>query len=221
MADTFAPTSDTTVKRKPERGAYDRETVHAILDEAFVAHVGVAVDGQPFVLPMVCGRDGDRLLLHGSVASRLLRVLDDGLRVCVTVTLLDGLVLAHSQRNHSVNYRSVVVLGTAVRLRDREASQALGRIVEHVVPGRTGEARPPTDVEARETMVLAVPIEEASAKIRTGPPAPPSDEDRAVRRWAGVVPLTLTVGAAVPTDDSRDLPAPRSVSPWSRPGRAP
>jgi len=211
-------TPNTTIRRKPERGRYDRATVDAILDEAFVAHVGIAVDGQPFVIPMACGRVDDRLLLHGSVASRLLRSIDRGARVCVTVTLVDGLVLAHSQRNHSINYRSVVVLGTATRLRGHEATTALARIVDHIVPGRADEARAPTDDELRDTMVLAVPIDEASAKVRTGPPAEPNDADRAVPRWTGVVPVTLNPGTPVPTEDSRGLPLPRSVSPWRRPG---
>ena len=217
MPPVLAATPHTAIRRQPERGRYDRATVDAILDEAFVAHVGIAVDGQPYVLPMACGRDGDRLLLHGSVVSRLLRALEDGAPVCVTVTLVDGLVLAHAQRNHSLNYRSVVVLGTATRLRDDTAAAALARIVDHIVPGRAGEARAATDVELGDTMVLAVPIEEASAKVRTGPPTPPSDEDRAVPRWAGVLPLTLVTGAPIPTDDSRHLPAPASVSPWTRP----
>lgn len=210
-------TSNTAIRRKPERGRYDRATVDAILDEAFVAHVGIAVDGQPFVIPMACGRDADRLVLHGSVASRLLRALDRGAPVCVTVTLIDGLVLAHSQRNHSINYRSVVVLGTATRLTGDAAKGALARIVDHIVPGRAGEARPATDDELRDTMVLTVPIEEASAKVRTGPPTAPSDEDRAVPRWAGVLPVALVAGIPIPTEDSRDLPTPVSVSPWRRP----
>ncbi len=219
MADDLDPTANTTIRRKPERGRSDRATVHAILDEAFVAHVGIAVDGQPFVLPMACGRDGDRLVLHGSVASRLLRALDHGLPVCVTVTLVDGLVLAHAHRNHSLNYRSVVVLGAATRLRGDAAKTALERIVEHIVPGRAREARPATDQDLRDTMVLTVPIEEASAKVRTGGPTAPSAEDRAVPRWAGVVPLHLHAGVPVPSDDSRGLAPPRSVSPWTRPGR--
>jgi hypothetical protein len=210
-------TPNTTIRRKPERGRYDRTTVDAILDEAFVAHVGIAVDGQPFVIPMACGRDGDRLVLHGSVASRLLRALDNGLPVCVTVTLIDGLVLAHSQRNHSINYRCVVVLGTATRLRGDAAKAALARIVDLIVPGRVDEARPATDEELRDTMVLTVPIEEASAKVRSGPPAPPSDADRAVPRWAGVLPVALVPGVPIPTDDSLGLPVPASVSPWRRP----
>ena len=211
-------TPSTKIRRKPERGRYDRATVHAILDEAFVAHVGIAIEGQPFVIPMACGRDGDQLVLHGSVASRLLRALDHGVAVCVTVTIIDGLVLAHSQRNHSINYRSVVVLGTATRLRDERATAALAHIVDHIVPGRAGEARPPNDDDLRDTIVLTVPIEEASAKVRTGPPTPPSDEDRVVRRWAGEVPLALVPGVPIPTEDSRELPTPASVSPWRRPG---
>jgi nitroimidazol reductase NimA-like FMN-containing flavoprotein (pyridoxamine 5'-phosphate oxidase superfamily) len=211
-------TPKTAIRRKPERGCYDRATVDAILDEAFVAHVGIAVDGQPFVIPMACARASDQVLLHGSVASRLLRALDHGARVCVTCTLVDGLVLAHSYRNHSINYRSVVVLGTATRLRDEPARAALARIVDHIVPGRAGEARPASDEDLRDTMVLTVPIEEASAKVRTGPPAPSSDEDRAVPRWAGVVPVALVPGVPIPTEDSRELPTPASVSSWRRPG---
>ena len=148
MSDSdFAITATNRLQRKPERGNYTRDAAYAILDEGFVAHVGIAPDGQPVVIPMVYGRDGDRLLLHGSVASRLLRALDRGLRLCVTVTLVDGLVLALAQRNHSVNYRSVVILGQGRRVRGREAAGALSRVVEHVAPGRSAEARPPTERE--------------------------------------------------------------------------
>jgi hypothetical protein len=215
----FVPTAATTLRRKPERGTYEREQVYAILDEAVIAHVGMAVDGQPFVLPMVFGRDGDRLFLHGSVASRLLRALDGGVSVCVTVTLLDGLVFAHAQVNQSVNYRSVVVLGTARRLRDAAAAAALTRVVEHVVPGRSSEARPPSAAELRETMVLELPIDEASAKVRTGPPLAPRDEDRGLDVWVGVLPLALVPGSPVPDErESRTARVPASLSPWRRPG---
>lgn len=215
------PSAATTVHRRADRAHYDRATVDAILDEGFVAHVGIAVEEQPFVLPMVYGRDGDRLLLHGSVASRLLRALGDGVRCCATVTLLDGLVLAHAQRNHSVNYRSVAVLGVARRIAEREAVTALATIVDHVAPGRSIEARPADARDRGETTVLELPIEEASAKIRSGPPAPPSDEDAILPVWAGVVPLRVTAGP--PIVDERSSPVadlPPSVSPWRRPTRA-
>jgi uncharacterized protein len=218
----FTPTTHTTLKRKPERGTYERVAAERILDEAFVAHVGFVVDAQPIVIPMVLGRDGDRLLLHGSVASRLLRTLDAGVPVCVTVTLVDGIVLAHSQFHHSVNYRSVVIVGTARRLREPdEQRRALSSIVDHVVPGRTGEARPPNDAELRETMVLQVAIETASVKTRSGGSVAPDDDDQAHPVWSGVLPLTVEPG--VPVADGYASPVagrPASVSPWTRPGRA-
>jgi nitroimidazol reductase NimA-like FMN-containing flavoprotein (pyridoxamine 5'-phosphate oxidase superfamily) len=220
MADaSFVPTAATTLHRKPERGGYERAQAYAVLDEALIAHVGVVIDGQPFVIPMVFGRDGDRLLLHGSVGSRLLRALDDGVSVCATVTLLDGLVLAHAQKNHSVNYRSVVILGTARRLRGEAAATALSRIVEHVAPGRSTEARPANAAELRETTVLELAIEEASTKVRTGPPAAPSDADQGLDVWVGVLPLALVPGAPVPDRPaSGTSPVAPSISPWRRPG---
>ncbi len=217
----FVPTEATTLKRKPERGDYRRDTAYAILDEALVAHVGVAIDGQPFVIPMVYGRDGDRLLLHGSVASRLLRKLDEGLRTCVTVTLLDGLVFARSQRMHSMNYRSVLILGTARRLRNPDHVQvALARIIEHIAPGRSSEARAANQLEQRETTVVELPIEVASVKIRSGGPLPDREEDLAVPSWTGVLPLSLVPGAPLPdelTPPETTLPA--SLSPWRRPNQ--
>jgi nitroimidazol reductase NimA-like FMN-containing flavoprotein (pyridoxamine 5'-phosphate oxidase superfamily) len=192
--------------------------VDAILDEGFVAHVGITVDDQPFVLPMVYGRDGDRLLLHGSVGSRLLRALDQGLRCCATVTLLDGLVLAHAHRNHSVNYRSVAILGVAHRVAEHETSTALAAIVDHVAPGRAREARAADDQDRRETIVLELSIEEAAAKIRSGPPALPADADATLPVWAGVLPLTLVAGT--PIADERTPPVgdpPPSLSPWRSP----
>ena len=207
-------TDATTVKRLPARASYERDEAYAILDEGLLAHVGIAVDGQPFVIPMAYGRDGDRLLLHGSVASRLLRTLDAGARVCVTVTIVDGLVLARSQFHHSMNYRSVVVLGTATRLRDPAAAAAgLERIVDHIVPGRTAEARPGNDAELRQTTVLELPIEEASVKRRTGGPID-DDADMDLPVWAGVVPLRLTTGEPEPDND---LPLPPSLTPYRRP----
>ena len=196
-------TDRSTVRRVRERAVYERDRINAVLDEGLVAHVGLSVEGQPFVIPMAYGRDGDRLVLHGSVASRLMRGLAGGLPVCVTVTLLDGLVLARSAFHHSMNYRSVVVLGTATRLTDPEgAAAALDALVDHLVPGRTAEARPTSAAELRQTTVLVVPIEEASLKERTGGALDePDDLDLDV--WAGVVPLTLEVGAPVPNDDLR------------------
>ena len=219
----FIPTPHTTFNRRPDRGTYERAAAERILDEAFVAHVGFVDDGQPIVIPMVFGRDGDRLVLHGSVTSRLLRALDTGVPVCVTVTLVDGIVLAHSQFHHSVNYRSVVIVGTARRVRDAdEHRRALSCVVDHVTPGRAGEARPPNDAELRQTMVLQVAIETASVKTRLGGSIAPDEEDRDLPVWSGVVPLTVRPGT--PVADRHSSPSadpPASVSPWSRPDRRP
>jgi uncharacterized protein len=188
------PTTRTKVKRHPERGAYDRATIDAILDEALICHVGFVADGQPYVIPTIHARDGDTLYLHGSPGSRMLRNLADGVDVCVTVTLLDGLVLARSVYNHSMNYRSVLVLGRARELTDRaEKLHAMERVVENIVPGRWSEARQPNEAEIKGTTILALPIEEASAKIRTGPPRD-FDEDLSLPVWAGVIPLDLRRG---------------------------
>jgi len=198
---TFTPTERTTLKRLPKRGAYDRETVFRILDEGFVCHVGFAVDGQPYVIPTNYGRSGDTLYLHGSAASRMLRTLSEGIPVCVTVTLVDGLVLARSAFHHSVNYRSVVVLGTA-RLVDQpqEKMEALRLFTEHIMKGRWDDIRQPTEQELKGTTVLALPLEEVSAKVRTGGPVD-DEEDYALAVWAGVLPLPVTPEAPIP--DSR------------------
>ncbi|MFN8051734.1 MAG: pyridoxamine 5'-phosphate oxidase family protein [Acidimicrobiales bacterium] len=212
----FVPTERTTI-RYAKRASYDRDEAYRILDDAFVAHVGFAVDDQPFVIPMVYGRDGDRLLLHGSVATRLMRRLDAGANVCVTVTHLDGLVLARSHFHHSVNYRSVVVVGVAERLRDEDAMHAFEVIVDHVAPGRAAETRPVNDLEYRKTMVLAVPIEEASVKVRTGPPVD-DEEDLALDVWSGVLPLAVTAGSPIADQHTAaTVPLPGSVTPWRRP----
>jgi nitroimidazol reductase NimA-like FMN-containing flavoprotein (pyridoxamine 5'-phosphate oxidase superfamily) len=206
MADQRAPASErVTVKRFPQRGVYDRAAIDAILDEGLICHVGFTVDSQPFVIPTIYARDGDRLYFHGSQASRMLRALRGGIAVCVTVTLLDGLVLARSAFNHSMNYRSVVVLGTAVEVADPAAKlAALKTISDHVIPGRWEEVRPPNDSELAGTSVLAVPIAEASAKIRRGPPM--DDEvDYALPVWAGQLPLKLEVQA--PIADARLAPS--------------
>ena len=195
---TFTPTERTQVVRLPKRGAYDRETVYKILDEAFVCHVGFVVDGQPYVIPTNFGRSGDQLYLHGSAASRMLRTLSQGIPVCVTVTLVDGLVLARSAFHHSVNYRSVVVLGTA-RLVDQpeEKMQALRLFTEHIMKGRWDDIRWPTGQEMKGTTVLALQLEEVSAKVRTGGPVD-DEEDYALPTWAGVLPLAITPGAPIP-----------------------
>jgi len=211
------PTPRTTVRRLPKRGHYDRETIAAILDEGLVCHVGFVVDGQPYVIPTIYARSGDRLYLHGSAVSRMLRTLAGGVPVCVTVTLLDGLVLARSVFNHSMNYRSVVVLGTVAALEGKEKMLALQTIAEHVVPGRWKEARGPSETELKQTLVLSLPLDEASAKVRTGPPED-EEEDYALPHWAGVLPLQLT--ASPPVADPRlppGIPLPASVRGWRRP----
>lgn len=186
------------VRRMPKRGAYDRETIDAILDEAFVCHVGFVVEGQPFVLPTGYARDGDRLILHGSAASRMLGALSGRIPVCVTVTLVDGLVLARSAFHHSMNYRSVVLFGTAGVVSDPAAKfGALRLLMEHIVPGRWEDCRPPDGKELNATTVLEVPISEASAKVRTGPPLD-DDADLSLPHWAGVLPLPVRPGAPVP-----------------------
>jgi nitroimidazol reductase NimA-like FMN-containing flavoprotein (pyridoxamine 5'-phosphate oxidase superfamily) len=178
------------VRREPERGRYDRETIDAILDEALICHLGFAVDGQPYVIPTLHARVDDTLYVHGSAASRALRQLDSGAPVCATVTLVDGLVLAKSIFNHSVNYRSAVVFGTARAVSDAEKRDALRALTEQLAPGRWDEARQPSDQELKATWILALPIDEASAKVRTGGPSEePEDEQLPV--WTGVVPVHL------------------------------
>jgi nitroimidazol reductase NimA-like FMN-containing flavoprotein (pyridoxamine 5'-phosphate oxidase superfamily) len=184
------------VKREPHRGRYDRETIDAILDEALLCHLGFEVDGQPYVIPTLHARVGDRLYVHGSAASRMLRHAEAGMPMCATVTLFDGLVLARSVFNHSVNYRSVVVFGTATLVDGAEKREALRALTEQLAPGRWDEARQPTDKELKATWILALPLDEASAKLRTG--AEEDDpEDRDLPVWAGVVPVHL---AAEPSD---------------------
>jgi nitroimidazol reductase NimA-like FMN-containing flavoprotein (pyridoxamine 5'-phosphate oxidase superfamily) len=191
-------TNRTTVRRLPERGANDRASVHAVLDAARICHIGFNVDDQPFVIPTIHGRDGDTLYVHGSPASRMLRTLKGGLPICLTATVVDGLVLARSVFHHSMNYRSAVVLGHAVAVDDPERKlHGLRTITNHVLAGRWDEVRPPNDSEFRGTTVLALPIEEASVKARAGQPID-DDEDYALPIWAGVLPLTTEVGAPIP-----------------------
>ena len=185
-------TGRTTVRRLPKRGAYERDTINRILDEALICHVGFIIEGQPMVIPTIHTRIGDALYFHGSAASRMLRSLREGVPVCVTVTVLDGLVLARSAFHHSMNYRSVVVLGTAHEVVDRkEKLRVLEAIVEHVMRGRTRDARRPNENELKSTMLVRLPLDEASAKIRTGPPLD-DEEDYSMPIWAGVLPLALT-----------------------------
>jgi len=185
------PTARTKVKRHPERGDYERETIDAILDEGLICHLGFVVDGQPFVLPTIHAPDQDTLYIHGSPGSRMLRTAKEGVDVCVTVTLLDALVLARSVYNHSMNYRSVVVLGRAVELTDREEKlRAMQRVVEHIIPGRWEDARQPSAAEIKGTTILALPLAEASAKIRSGPPID-DEADLTLPVWAGLIPLAL------------------------------
>src|SRR5580693_8138476 len=203
MSESFTPTPRTRVVREPERAAYDRETVSQILDERFLCHVRFAVEGQPFVIPTSYGRVESNLYIHGSAASRMLRQMKDGVAVCVTVTLLDGLVLARSIFNHSMNYRSLVILGKATLVDDpAEKIEALRRLSEHIIPGRWADSRQPNERELKATSVLRLPIEEFSAKVRTGPVVD-AEEDYSFAVWAGVVPLTMVAGA--PIDDSRLL----------------
>ena len=214
----FIQTERTTLKRLPKRGAYDRATVYGILDEGFVCHVGFIFNGHPFVIPTGYARAGDRLYIHGSAASRMLRTLKDGIEACVTVTLIDGLVLARSAFHHSMNYRSVVVFGRASILQDRaEKLEALRAFSEHVIPGRWEQVRQPSESEIKATSVLSLPLLEASAKIRQGPPLD-DEEDYDLNVWAGVIPLTIVAGA--PINDPRlpsGIETPSCVSDYTRP----
>jgi uncharacterized protein len=194
----LTPTPRTELHRLPKRGVYDRDAIHRILDEAFLCHVGFAVHGQPYVIPTSFGRSGDRLLIHGASTSRMLDTLRGGVPACVTVTLVDGLVLARSAFHHSMNYRSVVLLGTAVEIQDpAEKLDALRIITEHVAPGRWAQVRPPSAQELKATSVLVMPISEASAKVRMGPPID-DPEDLSLPCWAGEIPLRLAALAPVP-----------------------
>jgi nitroimidazol reductase NimA-like FMN-containing flavoprotein (pyridoxamine 5'-phosphate oxidase superfamily) len=199
--ETYTPTGRTAVRRIPQRGVYDKGEVYAILDEGFICHVGFAIEGQPYVIPTGYARLGDEIFIHGSAASRMLRSLGDGLDVCVTVTLVDGFVFSRSAFHHSINYRSVVMLGRArVLALPEEKMLAMECFTNHILPGRWDEVRPPSDQELKSTMVLALPLEEVSAKVRKGPPV---EDERDIARpaWAGVVPLHGQLGQPVPMDD--------------------
>ena len=212
----YRRTERTRLRRLPERGTYDRATVHAILDEGFICHLGFVVDGQPYVIPTGYARVGETLYLHGSTGSRL--GLRPGMDVCVTVTLVDGLVLARSAFHHSMNYRSVMAIGRTRAIGDLEEKEAaLRALVEHIVPGRSDEVRGGDRRELSATAVLALPLAEVSAKVRTGPPQD-DEPDYDLPIWAGVLPLALTPGAPAP-DPVLDpsIPVPGHVAAWSRP----
>jgi nitroimidazol reductase NimA-like FMN-containing flavoprotein (pyridoxamine 5'-phosphate oxidase superfamily) len=186
------------VRRLPARASYDRALIHSILDEAPVCHVGFVVDGRPFVIPTLHVRVGDRLYMHGSPGSRMLKAMAGGVEVCVNVTLVDGLVLARSAFHHSMNYRSVIVFGVAQAVDDpEEKTRVLHALSEHLIPGRWRDVRGPAPGELKATAILGLPIDEASAKVRTGPPLD-DEEDYLLPAWAGVVPLSLKAGEPVP-----------------------
>jgi nitroimidazol reductase NimA-like FMN-containing flavoprotein (pyridoxamine 5'-phosphate oxidase superfamily) len=212
------PTARTRLTRHPERGSHDLDTVFAILDEALICHIGFHHDDQPYVLPTTHARIGDRLYVHGSIASRMLKTLRRGVPVCVTVTIIDGLVLARSAFHHSMNYRSAVILGTATEVADpAQKRRAFTALVEHVVPGRIAHVRAPSEQELKATSVLCLPITEASAKVRSGPPID-REEDYALPCWAGVVPLALQ--AQTPIPDARlasNAALPAEVVAYARP----
>ncbi len=206
-------TERTTVRRHPERGAYDRETIDSILDEALICHVGFVHQERPFVIPTIHARVEDTLYLHGSPGSRMLRTLGEGVDLCVTATLLDGLVLARSVYHHSMNYRSVVVIGRAREVTDRdEKLGGMQAVVEHVVRGRWSDARQPSEGELKGTTILSLSLQEASAKIRTGPPMDDAD-DLTLPVWAGVIPLRI---AAEGIEPDNDLPAPSYATEYRR-----
>jgi hypothetical protein len=210
-------TPRTTVRRLPQRGVYDRAAVHEILDAGMICHVGFVIDGQPFVIPTIYVRIGERVCVHGSRASRMLRALASGMEACITVTLVDGLVLARSAFHHSMNYRSVVVFGTGAAVEEPlEKLEVLRALSEHVLPGRWREVRQPNDSELMQTAVIAVPMREASAKIRTGPPKD-DEEDYALPVWAGLLPLRQVASDPIP--DPRlpeDIKVPDYVASYPR-----
>ncbi len=210
MTVEITKTKRTKLGRLPKRGNFDREIINAILDEAFICHVGFVVDGQPYVIPTGYARAGDDLYIHGSSASRMMRTLSEGVDVCLTVTLVDGLVLARSAFHHSINYRSVVVLGKAGLVTDpEEKNAALEALTEHIVPGRWADVRWPNALELKATTVLRLPIDEASAKIRTGDPVD-DEEDYSMDVWAGVLPLRITADPVI--SDQRSKPGVRAPS---------
>jgi len=217
VSEPLTPTERTRVVREPQRGVYDRETIHTILDEGLVCHIGFSMDGQPYVIPTLYGRVGEAVYFHGSAASRMLRGLSDGAEVCLTVTLVDGIVLARSVFNHSMNYRSVVALGKATLVdAPQEKLEALRAFTEKILPGRWDDARQPNEKELKATSVLRLPLTEASAKVRTGPPEDDAP-DYGFPIWAGVIPLRVIAGAPV-RDEKCDpgIPLPAYAADYRR-----
>jgi len=214
----FTPTERTKIRRKPERGSYDRELIYKILDEAFVCHVAFIADGLPFVVPTNYVRVGDKVFLHGSIASRLMKTLSSGAPFCLSVTLLDGIVCAPSATGHSVNYRSVVVMGKAEIVEGEDAKRAAMRdFVEYVIRGRWATVRPPTEQELKGTLVLAVPLVEASAKVRTGF-AVDDERDYASPAWTGVIPMKWSSQTPIPDPRGNPaIPVPENIQRYSRP----
>ena len=219
--DELSRTDRTTLRRLPNRGVYDRASIHSILDEGLICHVGFVVDGQPYVIPTIHVRVGEKLFFHGSPASRMLRALEQGVEACVTVTLLDGLVLARSAFHHSMNYRSAVVFGTAMPVESSEEKlRVLRALSDHLIKGRWQEVRSPSPSELKGTLVLSLPIDEASAKVRTGPPVDDED-DYGLPVWAGVLPLKIV--ATEPVADTRlpqDIAPPSYITRYPGPGPA-
>ena len=217
MPESLPQSARTRVTREPQRGVYDRETIYKILDEGLVCHVGFTADDQTFIIPTMYARVGDAIYFHGSAASRMLRRVGEGVNVCVTVTLLDGLVLARSVFNHSMNYRSVVALGAATLVDSpTEKLEALRAFTEKILPGRWNDARQPNEQELKSTSILRLPLTEASAKVRVGPPLD-DDADYSLRVWAGVVPLRLVAEAPIP-DEKCDpsIPVPAYAARYTR-----
>jgi nitroimidazol reductase NimA-like FMN-containing flavoprotein (pyridoxamine 5'-phosphate oxidase superfamily) len=212
-------TKRTKVKRLPKRGHYDRLTIDAILDEAILCHIGFEVDGQPYVIPSLHARVGDVLYLHGSAASRMMKRLAEGVQCCVTVTLVDGVVLARAVFDQSINYRSVVVLGTAVAIEDpAEKLVALEALTNQLVPGRWADTKPPTRQQLKATSILALPLDEASAKIRSGPPGNyPEDAEEWAGTWTGVIPIRQAVGDPIPAPDlPKGVKVPKPVAEYGQ-----
>ncbi|HEY9641670.1 MAG TPA: pyridoxamine 5'-phosphate oxidase family protein [Coleofasciculaceae cyanobacterium] len=216
-SESLSITQRNQIKRLPQRGHYDRPLIHQILDEGLICHVGFVVETQPFVIPTAYGRVGDCLYIHGSPASRMLRTLKESIEVCVTVTLLDGLVLARSAFHHSMNYRSVVIFGKATVVEAAtEKLEALKAFTEHVVPGRWAAVRPPTSQEVAGTLVLSLPLDEASAKVRSGPPKD-DEADYALPVWAGELPMRLAPLTPIPDPQlSSDIDVPAYIQQYTR-----
>jgi nitroimidazol reductase NimA-like FMN-containing flavoprotein (pyridoxamine 5'-phosphate oxidase superfamily) len=219
MSQPYTPTARTRITRESQLGVYDREIAYRILDEAFICHVGFSLDGQTYVIPTSYGRSGNHLYIHGSAASRMLKRMKEGVPVCLTVTLLDGLVLARSVFNHSMNYRSVVILGNATAIEDPEEKNAALRLLsEHILPGRWDDARQPNERELKATLVLKLPIDDFSAKVRTGHPIDDND-DYSFPTWAGVIPLEMVARDPVPDpklEPAREIP---NYAEWTTPAR--